>query len=175
MRYLYEICNFAFTAMKKIVLLLLIIFFSGTSDAQKYFILEKTGSHRKMVFKTGGFINLYAANPGRRISGHLSLISDSLIVIDNWKPVKINDIVSVRINSFFSGKLTEFIFKATAGYFVVTTLNHIINHERIIQKTDMIITGSLLTGFGASLLYRSRSVKPGGRWVIKVMDEDFRY
>ncbi|MGE5424083.1 MAG: hypothetical protein ACM3N9_01895 [Syntrophothermus sp.] len=155
--------------MKKYYLLLF-LFLALSGFSQKTLLLQKVGSKHRYIFHFGDRMVLSAVNPPRVLAGPLNGMNDSVLYID-VVPVKVQDVVSVKVKNYLPRRIRELLIKGGILYFMVNTINSAISHDLLFTRTDAIVYASLLGGIGITYLFKYRNVPLGGRWKIIVLDQ----
>ncbi len=123
--------------------------------SQNILVLEKYNHKRNHKYTVDNRINLIL-NKQRVISGIITNIQDSSIVIDGLSHIRISDIkYVVRKRHGFYQMWNLFFKKIALGYFAITTINRTIRDERpIFNTTNMIVVGSAaIIGIIGKFLY----------------------
>ncbi len=134
---------------------LLLLLFSITVVSQNALILEKCNHRRNYKYKVDNKIILELKNQ-EVISGIITRIEDSTIVLDGLNNINISEIQFViRKRHGFYQMWNLFFLKIGLGYFAITTINRTIRDEQpIFNTTNMIIVGSAaIIGIVGKLLY----------------------
>lgn len=140
--------------------------------AQKVFVVEKIGRAKHFIYKTDHRIRLQAGEPPVIISGNLTGISDTALVIDHFTPVKISNILRVEKPRSFWLHSTPKWFVASIAYAVGSMINHWINPAPANDNTILPVSGSL-AGIGIISYQMSyRKIPVGDKWKVKVLDFD---
>lgn len=158
--------------MKKILVLLVFYFVTGSSVAQKTIVVEKIGTSRKYFYHAGDYLKLRVSKLDTLLKGKLWSLGDSVISVAELRPfdVSLHDINSVYKQFSYPKKFAKIVAIGSAGIFAVIGINHLINNEQVFTPDMFIISGAML---GASLISLSLSEKrcrTDKRWKIKILD-----
>jgi hypothetical protein len=158
--------------MKKITALLtILVCMAGSVHCQKLFILERPGTTKHHIFKTGNRIRLYDGRNKRFIQGDISRISDTAIIINSIELVSLNRILAVyrplTILHLFSRAATT----AGIGYFLLTGFNSAIdNKTKLIDHRTFVVSAVITSAGVATSFIRYRKFAIGPNWRIKIID-----
>jgi hypothetical protein len=157
--------------MKKIATLLtLLICMAGIVHGQKLLILERPGTTKYYIFKTGDRIRLYDGRSMRMIQGDISRITDTMIEINTLEPVYLS-----RVKAVYRPLTMLRIFSRTAeiagaGYLILTGFNRAINKDVPVINPETLILSAALMGAGvATSFLRYRKFTIGDKWRLKVI------
>lgn len=158
--------------MQKIAALLIIFTCLAISvKCQKYLILERPGTTKHHIFKTGNRIRLYDVQSMRVIQGNISRINDTMIVINSVVPVRLRNITAVYRPLTMLHLFSRTATAAGTGYLLLTVLNKGINkNSPAVNNGTFIVSGTIIfTGVATSFL-RYRKFPIGRKWRVKIID-----
>jgi hypothetical protein len=153
-----------------IVFLALILIMKGYS--QKVLILEKTGHHRWYIYKTGDDIRFETKKESFHVTGSVSEISDTSLVVPGTGNVSFNDICSIiRI---YKNRKTNGIRLMVAGGILtgITCVNNLAYHQTMLDPVYLAISGGIIAGGAVWSHLSKRHYRIGGKWKLKVLDYD---
>lgn len=145
---------------------------AGSVSAQQYLVLEKAGTVRNFKYQVNDEIFLQLKREGAWITGRISELHDSSLVIDSYIDVKLSEIAVVRRSSSFISRLSKLFFiRGGIAYFLIVGTNRAINQEYpVVDQFTTIVSGSMIL---AGILLRpliSRDFELGQKWRLKVLD-----
>jgi len=146
----------------------IILLFPLTMASQNILVLEKHNHRRNYKYKVDSRIILELKKQ-KIISGRISRIEDSILVIDGLYHIKISEIEYViRKRHGFYQMWNLFFLKIGLGYFAITTINRTIRDEQpVFTATNMIIVGSAaLIGIVGKLLYVKKYRIDNAHWRV---------
>lgn len=156
---------------KKTVLIALLICIANAAYCQKLFLLERPGTTKHYIFKTGNRIRLYDGKSMRMIQGDISRISDTMIVINSIEPVSLGSIRAVYRPLTMLHLFSRASTTAGAGYFLLAAINNSVNNDSPVIDRGTLIFSSVTAGLGiATSFIRYRKFAIGTKWRIKVID-----
>lgn len=160
---------------------ILVLCFSGfikAAEAQQYFVIEKFSNLKNFKYQVNNDITVQTRAGGFTLTGKITLITDSSIVIDHFTEVKIRNIQAVVKTRKFIKKLSGLYFiRGGLVYLGIVGINSAINHEQpVIDKQTAIISGAMIaTGFALKPFIRRKMDVDKG-WHIKILDfNNFEY
>ncbi|MDT8392605.1 MAG: hypothetical protein RQ761_02085 [Bacteroidales bacterium] len=139
-------------------------------QAQRILLVEKPGTFKNFKYFVGDEIILKTMPFNDKIAGSIHFITDSSIVVDFDQEIMLNEIESVLKPRWGFGLLSGFTRYAGAGYLVLDIVNNAINHEVMVDKNTLIISGSLVAFSYAIVPLHTRKLTIGDRWRIKVLN-----
>ena len=161
--------------MKKLILLLYLIFFFFTGYSQKFLCID--------IYRLGG-VNRLRIYPNQKMvyklisyrgikKNIISDLRDSSIFFENGQVIQLKDIKIIYAD--VSNILSRSFFKAgiKGGMFLVAIdgFNHLINHEpQIMNQNVGIVAGSM---FVSGLLVKwlcTKHIRPGKNKTLKIID-----
>lgn len=161
--------------MNRTCVIFLMIIFSLNAYCQQTLVVEKVGTGKIMYFNGGDYISIKAKNPDTVISGYITAIYGSAIMINGNTYFEISDITAVKKEFHGMKLMANFFGLAGIVWFGVTTVNNTLQHDLIITKENMIITGSLLATAGLFKLFEKKWIRIQGRWRVIVLDRQIKY
>jgi hypothetical protein len=138
---------------------------------QNIFVIEKPGTIKNFKFSSGSKIKI-KTSADTVISGIISVISDSSIIINNENEILIGDITAMYRKQWGFNFLQYLSIVAGLAYLGISTINGVINSDvPIVPQETLIISGSMI-GFGIALTplttrrYKIDKVK----WRVVILD-----
>ena len=150
------------------LLLLSILLLPLLMASQNILVLEKHNHKRNYKYTVDSKVILELKNQ-KVVSGRITRIEDSTLVIDGLEHIKISEIEFViRKRRGFYQMWNLFFRKIALGYFAITTINRTIRDEQpIFNTTNMIIVGSsALIGIVGKLLYVKKYQIDNAHWRV---------
>ncbi len=147
---------------------IIILLFPLAMASQNILVLEKHNHRRNYKYTVDSRIILELKNQ-TVVSGIITRIEDSTLVIDGLDHIKISEIEFViRNRRGFYQMWSLFFLKIGLGYFAITTINRTISDEQpIFNTTNMIIVGSTaLIGITGKLLYVKKYQIDNTHWRV---------
>ena len=145
----------------------------GSVHCQKLLILERPGTTKYHIYKTGISIRFYDGKSMRMVHGDISLISDTMIVINSLEPFYLSRIAAVYRPLTMLNLLSNRVVIGGIGYFVLTGFNNAINKTSPLVDRGTLVASSVMTGTGvAASFFRYRKFALGTHWRLKVIDMD---
>ena len=146
---------------------------AGYARCQKLLILERPGTTKYYIFKTGDWIRLYDGKSMRVIQGDISRITDTMLVINTLEPVYLSRITYLNRPLIMLQLFSKTATAAGIGYFLLTGINNAINKNTPIVNQGTLIVSAVIGGAGvATSFIRYRKLKLGNNWRLKVIDAD---
>lgn len=139
-------------------------------QAQRILLVEKPGTFKNFKYFVGDAIILKTLPFGEKIAGSIHIITDSSIVVNFDHEIMLNEIESVLKPRWGFSLLSGFTRYAGAGYLILDIVNNAINHEVMVDKNTLIISGSLVAFSYALVPLHYRKLTIGKRWRIKVLN-----
>ncbi len=166
-----------FMARKKVhmgrcsTLLVLFLLFSLPATAQRILLVEKPGTFKNYKYFTGDMITLRISGQEGRLSGSISVISDSSLLIDDGQEVMLADIDRVLRPRWGLGVLAGASRIAGVAYLSLDVVNHAINDEPDILDRNTVLISAGLVAFSYALYpLRYKRMTIGEPWRIQVLD-----
>lgn len=139
-------------------------------QAQRILLVEKPGTFKNFKYFVGDAIIIKTLPFGEKIAGSIHIITDSSLVVNFDQEIMLNEIKSVLKPRWGFNLLSGFTRYAGAGYLVLDIVNNAINHEIMVDKNTLIISGSLIAFSYAIVPLHNRKLTIGKRWRIKVLN-----
>lgn len=145
----------------------------GSVHCQKLLILERPGTTKYHIYRTGNTIRFYDGRSMRMVHGDISLISDTMIVINSLEPFYLSRISSVYRPLTLLNIFSKTVVIGGIGYFVLTGFNNAINKTSPLIDRGTLVASSIMTGTGvAASFFHYRKFALGTHWRLKVLDMD---
>lgn len=153
--------------------LLTVFFFLGITfqvASQAFLVVESSRRFKNFKYYTGDDIMLITYSKTGIISGTITGITDSTLVLGDWDEVRLDDICEVyrpmRGLRYFSH---AFLIGGVA-YFGIDLTNRLINNDSpVVPVETALISGSLITTGLLLKLFKYRKLKIGN-WKLSVID-----
>lgn len=148
---------------------------AGSARSQKLLILERPGTTKHHIFKTGSSIRLYDGKSKRMLHGNINRITDTSFTVNYQQIVVPAKVIAVyRPLTLLQRKFTRPAITAGLGYFLLTGINNAINKESPIIDHGTLVASAIVTSAGiATSFLRYRKFKIGHSWRLKIIDLDF--
>lgn len=144
---------------------------TGYLHCQNLLILERPGTTKYHIFKTGNSIRLYDGKSMRMIQGEISRINDTMIIINSLEPVYLSRITVVYRPLSMLHLFSRTATTAGLGYLILTGFNNAINSKSTLIDHGTLIVSAAITGVGvATSFIRYRKFVLGTNWRLKVID-----
>ena len=159
--------------MKKILLIGICLSCLNNVFAQKVLILENVSIGKSYKFFTGDEIAVRVSDTKKEVSGKITDILDSSIIISNQYVFDLKDIAVVykkRLGiEILSGSLMTF----GGMFFVLDVFNNVINGTHPVIKSDVtLISAALIAAGGALQLITKRKCEVRkNKWRLKIIDQ----
>jgi hypothetical protein len=167
--------------MSILYLVLISFWHSFSLQAQEFGILEKTGTDKKIYFKSGDEIRYKLKNEDHFRRGHIISVSDSgfqfhyhLILFREIEKV---DIRGKRWGNFDWNKTGLFVQIAGIGYIALDTFNStVVQGETYEFDQSVWVTGGAIFLAGTALRFtKPKKIKLGGRYKFRYLDLPLKY
>ncbi|MEZ5199555.1 MAG: hypothetical protein R2764_25215 [Bacteroidales bacterium] len=160
--------------MNPIKILTVILYFLVCTgiNCQNIFILEKPGTIKYFKYTVNDRIKLKTIGEKTLISGRISKISDSSIVVNSVLEIPLKDIDVIHREQFGFSLLQKVFLSAGIPYLAISMINGAINNDNpIVTEETLIISGSLITAGAALTPLVSRKFKiDNQKWRVKILD-----
>ncbi len=151
----------------------LILFALGFNlGAQNIFIVERPGTIKNYKFYSGDKIKLRTISNDTLISGTISIIYDSSIIIDDANEITIGNIAAIYRKPWGYNFLQYLTVLSGIAYLGISTINGLINSDNpIVPEETLIISGSMIA-FGVALTpLTTRKYKiDKEKWRVVILD-----
>lgn len=158
--------------MKKILLIGICLCCFSNIFAQNVLILENLRLGKSYKFVAGDVITVQVNDAAHKVSGKITDILDSSIVISNTYVFEVKDI-AVVYKARRSVDLVSKSLMAFGGlYFTLDVVNNAINRERPVVKTDVSLIAVAVVAVGAAMqLFTKRKCEvEKNKWRLKIID-----
>jgi hypothetical protein len=156
--------------MRKSVLLVILLSVCTGLFAQMTMVVEKIGTPTRYGFRLGDDVKIQTKKQKVIVKSYLWALTDTSITIGPRTTIPVSDIGAVYKHYHFPRLMTDFLFIAGAGYFVLDSFNNMINKERVFNPQTMIIGGCLVAASLAIIPLHQKKCRIGIRWKLKIMD-----
>jgi hypothetical protein len=150
-------------------MVILLAVYSGVF-AQMTMVVEKIGTPTRYGFHLGDNVKIQTKSQKVILKSYLWALTDTSITIGSRTVVPVSDIGAVYKHYHFPRLMTNFLFIAGAGYFVLDSFNNLINKQRVFNPQTMIIGGCLVAVSMAIIPLHQKKCRIGIRWKLKIMD-----
>jgi hypothetical protein len=144
-------------------------------SSQRFFILERPGTVKNYKFQEGEHIHIEVKSEGitSQVRGELSHITDTSVIINWTMEFKTSEISAVYRERSLIRILQVSSLLAGSGYIVLDCFNRAINKETpLVDKSSVIISGSLIAGSVALIPFEEHKYKMGVHWRVKTIVYD---
>ena len=159
--------------MKRLLITFFLIgFFIISSFSQNIFLLQKSRGFKNYKYYPGDHIHvkMKADSVVREISGVLTGVFDSSIIVNGSEEVYIRDITVVFRNRQMVRLTKNLCYIAGAGYFFIDALNRTINHEYPVVTESTLKTGIIIAGSGLVIWpFQVNRIRVGKKWRLKCL------
>jgi hypothetical protein len=156
--------------MKKSILLIILTVICSGLFAQMTMVVEKIGTPTRYGFHLGDNVKIQTKTQKVILKSYLWALTDTSITIGPRTTIPVSDIGAVYKHYHFPKLMTDFLFIAGAGYFILDSFNDLINKERIFHTQTLIISGCLVAASLAIIPLHQKKCRIGIRWKLKIMD-----
>jgi hypothetical protein len=159
--------------MKKIFLIGVFLCIISNIFAQKVLVLENLSIGKTYKFVAGDVITVKANDSASKVSGKITEILDSSIVISNTYVFDVNEIALVY-KTRRSVEVVSLSLMAFGGmFFTLDVVNNVINKESPVVKADVTLIAAAIVGVGAALqLFTKRKCEiRKDKWRLKIIDQ----
>ena len=153
------------------MVLVLLFFLPIGIFAQQILLLERPGTVKNYKYNTGDDITFTRYGDPASISGPISRITDSTIVVDYLHQIKIKDIEKVYRTRWGWQLLHRLSALAGGGYFVISTANNLINRTfPIVGKDVFLVSGTSLAIVLLTEPLKIKTCKMNKGWRLRVLN-----
>ncbi|MBM3435949.1 MAG: hypothetical protein FJY07_07030 [Bacteroidetes bacterium] len=140
--------------------------------SQNLLILERPGTIKNYKYELNDPVKLKTIVNDSLISGKLTMIDDSTIIINQITPVRLSDIGKVYRTRWGFTFLQGLFITAGVPYLLISTINGIINNDNpLVPKETLIISGSLIAAGAMITPLTGRKFKTDNkRWRMRILD-----
>lgn len=158
--------------MKKILLTFFLISFISAVSAQKVLVLENLGLGKSYKFFSGDGITVKTKGSGAKISGRISNILDSSIVISNYYVYDLGEIQVIYKDRLGLQIVSSLLMTFGAMFITLDVVNNVINNDHpTIRPNVAIISASSAAAGGAMWLFTKRKCPVDkNQWRLKIID-----
>ncbi|MEI6122226.1 MAG: hypothetical protein WCQ95_01220 [Bacteroidota bacterium] len=158
--------------MKKLLFLCLLSVLSSLIFAQKALIIENQTIGKSFKFFVGDEISLLTRNNPHKISGKISDIYDSSIVISNNYVFDQSQITVVFKGRYGVQIISTLLMSFGAIFIFLDVVNNVINndHPKIRTDTSIISASSIASGGFLWLFSKRKCPINKNKWRIKIID-----
>ncbi len=156
--------------MRNLILLVILLATCSGLFAQKTLVVEKIGTPTRYGFRLGDDVKVQTKTQKQIVKSYLWALTDTSVTIGPRTTIPLSDIGAVYKHYHFPKLMTNFLFIAGAGYFVLDSFNDLINKERIFHTQTLIISGCLVAASLAIIPLHQKKCRIGIRWRLKIMD-----
>jgi len=141
-------------------------------QGQTMLVLEKPGTRHNFKYTVSDYIRLKQISSDSIISGKITSLSDSMIVINRGMPIELSDISIVYKERWGFSLLQKATLLAGTLYLGISALNGLLNNDSPVLPKETLIIGGSLTVAGLALIpLTKRQIHPGnGIWRLVIFD-----
>ena len=158
--------------MLKFRLISMLCLFCLCLAGQNILVVEKPGTVSNFKYYEGDKIRLRTIAADTLISGTITTIGTSSIIIDKSIEIEITDIKSLYRKRWGYSFLQYLSIFAGLSYVAINTLNGIINNDAPIVPTETLIISGSMVAFGIALTpLTTRKIRTGKeKWRVIILD-----
>ncbi len=159
--------------MRKIFLIGICLFCLNHVFAQKVLILENLSIGKSYKFFTGDVIGVRINDTTPKVSGKITDILDSSIIISNHFAFDLKAIAVVYKERRGIQIVSSSLLAFGGMFFVLDVLNNAINGDRPVVKADVTLISSAVVAAGGVLqIFVTRKCEVGkNKWRLKIIDQ----
>jgi hypothetical protein len=157
--------HFVFTG---ICLLLL-----SSVNAQKVLVLENMGTGKTYRFFEGNEIAVKTGDTSKKVSGKITDIMDSSIIISNTNSFNLKEISIVYKNRRGIELVSYSLMAFGAMFFILDVVNNGINGDKPMIRADVTLIAAAVSGAGGILqgFTERKCVIRKDKWRLKIIDQ----
>lgn len=163
------------------MLVLFCVFFQFSSHGQNVLLLEKSGTKKKTIFKSGDEIRFKLKGEKHFRQDHIISIKDSSIIF-HYNKINLDEIseIDIRRKDFLDINLKQIgtLMQISGGmYIVLDQFNKTVVQGREWQfEEDVWVTGAVLLAAGTGIKFlHPRKFKVGGRYKLHIININYLY
>ncbi len=158
--------------MPKIFTLGLFLFCLWNLQGQTILVLEKPGTARNFKYNVSDRIRIKLTSADTILSGKITAIIDSSLIINNAYPVDLKDVTVVYRSMWGTSLLQKAALIAGVGYLGISALNGLINNDSPVVPKETLVIGGSLTAAGLALIpfTKRRFRMDQGKWRLLILD-----
>lgn len=155
-------------------LITLLVFLTVQIDAQQYLVLQKRGELKNFKYEPGNKISLKTARGQYNVSGNITQIGDTSIMIDDMMEIGLTNIELIYRHSGFLNRLSGLFFiQGGIAYFLIDGTNRTIYKEYpIIDESTLLISGTMIATGLALRPFVTRTFDITKNWQLKILNFD---
>jgi len=155
------------------IILVLLTIACHHAAAQQYLVVQKTGTVKNYKYQTGDRITLELNDHKTPLSGEITRIEDSLLVLNGSRVIGIKEISCVvRTRNLFR-VLSKVFLTVGVGYVALEGINGLLNNYSPVISKQSLIAGGAIAGSGLILrIFKKRKLVIGEKYRIKILDFD---
>ncbi|HNW88319.1 MAG TPA: hypothetical protein PKN48_01575 [Bacteroidales bacterium] len=159
--------------MKKIFLIGICLFCVTHVFAQKVLILENLSIGKSYKFFTGDVIGVRINDTTPKVSGKITEILDSSIIISNNHTFDVREITVVYKERRGIQIVSSSLLAFAGVFFVLDVFNNAINADRPVVRADVTLISSAVAAAGGVLqIFVTRKCEVGkDKWRLKIIDQ----
>lgn len=159
--------------MKKLTFTILLFSLICMASAQKVLILENLSKGKSYKFFEGSTFSVLIKNNPKKISGHISEIRDSSIVISNNYVFNLSDIQVVYKGREGIQIVSTLLMGFGAMFLALDVINNVINNDHpTIRSNVAVISASSAAGGGLLWLFSTRKCPVAkDKWRVKIIEQ----
>jgi hypothetical protein len=159
--------------MKKTLCTVLLFSMIFLAPAQKVLVLENLSKGKSYKFFTGEGISVITKGNSKKISGHITEILDSSIVISNAYVYNLGEIQVVYKDRLGVQIVATLLAGFGALFFTLDVVNNVINNDHPTFKSNVAIISTASVAAGGILWIFNQRKCPVAKdkWRLKIIDQ----
>ncbi|OQX80805.1 MAG: hypothetical protein B6D61_01560 [Bacteroidetes bacterium 4484_249] len=157
---------------KKIILSVIFIISFTVLFSQNIFLLERPGSIKNYKYYVNSPIRLKIISPDTLISGEISRINDTSIIVNFANEIALKNISCIYTKRWGVSFLQKIFLFTGIPYLALSVVNGAINNDNtVVSKNTFIISGCLI-GAGIALmpLTKRKHKIDNKKWRLKILN-----
>lgn len=159
--------------MKRIFFIAVCLFCFNSVFAQKVLVLENLSIGKSYKYFVGEKIILKTSDSTNKISGRITEILDSSVIISNYYVLNLRKISVIYKERLGIQIISSSLMGFGAMYFVLDVVNNGINNDRPVVRSDVaIISASVAAAGGILQIFAKRKCEISPKkWRLKIIDQ----
>lgn len=159
--------------MKKILCTVLLFSMIFLAPAQKVLVMENLAIGKSYKFVSGDGISVITKNNPEKISGHITEILDSSIVISNNYVFNLSEIQVVYRYREVIPVISTLLMGFGVMFLTLDVVNNVLNNDHPTFRTNVaVISASSAAAGGLLWLFRQRKCPVAkDKWRLKIIDQ----
>jgi len=141
--------------------------------AQKVLVLENMGTGKTYRFFEGNKIAVKTSDTSKKVSGKITEILDSSIIISNTYSFDLKEISVAYKNRRSSEVVSYSLMAFGAMFFILDVVNNGINGDKPMVRADVTLIAAAIAGAGGILqgFTERKCVVRKDKWRLKIIDQ----